>query len=121
MLTGSISLRPGGTVGPGRIPPADGLDHEVLGLLARESELHPVREWLLFIGRSAAADVADRLGRSGYLARSGGRLGWRADRWAPVDPDWAFAPLIRVRSALDPARPLSAHGPSWPGWPPGAG
>ena len=27
-----------------------------------------------------------------------------------MDPDWAFAPLARVRSALDPARPSAAHG-----------
>ncbi len=27
----------------------------------------------------------------------------------PVNPDWAFAPMLRVRSALDPARPLTAH------------
>jgi hypothetical protein len=26
----------------------------------------------------------------------------------PVNPDWAFAPMLLVRSALDPARPLSA-------------
>jgi hypothetical protein len=26
-----------------------------------------------------------------------------------VNPDWAFAPMLRVRSALDPARPLTAH------------
>jgi hypothetical protein len=110
MLTDSISLRPGGTVGPGRIPLADGLARQVLGLLAGESEPRPVREWLLFIGRSAAVDVAGRLGQSGYLARSSGRLGWRAGRWVPVDPDWAFSPLIRVRSALDPARPSSKHG-----------
>ena len=27
-----------------------------------------------------------------------------------MDPDWAFSLLLRVRSALDPARPLPAHG-----------
>ena len=27
-----------------------------------------------------------------------------------MDPDWAFSPLLRVRSALDPARPLPAYG-----------
>jgi hypothetical protein len=35
---------------------------------------------------------------------------WRPGRWVPVDPDWAFAPLLRVRAALDPARPWSGHG-----------
>jgi hypothetical protein len=28
----------------------------------------------------------------------------------PVDSDWAFASLLRVRSALDPARPGPPHG-----------
>ena len=27
----------------------------------------------------------------------------------PVDPDWAFVPLLRVRSALDPARRSRRH------------
>ncbi len=35
---------------------------------------------------------------------------WRAGRWIPVDADWAFAPLLRARSALDPGRPWSAYG-----------
>jgi hypothetical protein len=26
-----------------------------------------------------------------------------------VDADWAFSPLLRVRSALDPARPFTAR------------
>jgi hypothetical protein len=110
MLTDGISVWPGSTVGPGRVRPADGLARQVLGLLAVEHEPHPVREWLLFIARSAGEDVARRLERSGYLTRPGGRIRWRAGRWVPVDPDWAFSPLIRVRSALDPARPPSAYG-----------
>jgi hypothetical protein len=27
----------------------------------------------------------------------------------PVNPDWAFAPMLRVRSALDPARQVTAY------------
>ena len=79
-------------------------------LVAAEQEPHPVREWLLFLARSAAGDVAGRLERSGYLTQAGGRIPWRPRRWVPVNPDWALAPLLRVRSALDPARPLPAHG-----------
>jgi hypothetical protein len=26
-----------------------------------------------------------------------------------VDADWAFSPLLRVRAALDPGRPCTAH------------
>lgn len=64
----------------------------------------------LFLARPAASDVAGRLERPGYLTRAGGRIPWRPRRWVPVDADWTFAPLLRVRAALDPARPLSAHG-----------
>ena len=31
-------------------------------------------------------------------------------RPGPLNQDWAFAPVLRVRATLDPARPLSAHG-----------
>jgi hypothetical protein len=110
MLADSIIMRPDRTIGPGRGLPADDLTRQALGLMAGEPEPRPVREWLLFIGRSAASEVAYRLGRAGYLARSGRRVPWRAERWVPVDPDWAYTPLIRVRSALDPARPLPVHG-----------
>ena len=108
MLGASISLRPDGAVLPGRTWPGDELARHVRDLIAAEHEPHPVWEWLLFMARTAANDVAGRLERSGYVTRSGGRR--RPERWVPVDPDWAFSPLLRVRSALDPASPLSAHG-----------
>ena len=110
MLGGSICLRPDGVVLPGRTWPGDELARHVRDLVAAEQEPHPVREWLLFLARSAANDVARRLERSGYLTRAGGRIPWRPRRWVPVNADWAFAPLLRVRAALDPARPVSAHG-----------
>jgi hypothetical protein len=81
----------------------------VLTLLAAEPEPHQVLEWLLFMARTAAEDVARRLERSGYVIRTG-RAWWRPGRWVPVDPDWAFSPLVRARSALDAARPLPASG-----------
>src|ERR1019366_5611845 len=108
MLGASISLRPDGAVLPGRTWPEDELARHLRDLIAAEREPHPVGEWLLFLARTAANDVAERLERSGYVTRSGGRR--RPERWVPVDPDWAFSPLLRVRSALDPASPLSAHG-----------
>jgi hypothetical protein len=58
----------------------------------------------------AERDVASRLERSGYLTRVAGRVPWRPQRLVPVDADWAFAPLVRIRSALDPARPLLTYG-----------
>ena len=107
-LAGNIGLRHDGAVLPGRTVPAEGLARHVLGLVAGEQQPLPVRDWLLFLAGTATEDVADRLARSGYLTRASGRR--RPGRWVPVDADWAFSPLLRVRSALDPARPWSAHG-----------
>jgi Golgi phosphoprotein 3 (GPP34) len=109
MLLGVISIRQEGVVA-GRTPPEEGLARHVLSLLASERQSHPVRDWLLFMARTAAEDVARRLERSGYVTRAGGRGPLRAGRWVPVDADCAFAPLLRVRAALDPARPLPARG-----------
>src|SRR4029077_6158004 len=69
----------------------------------------PVRSWLRLLGHSAAQDVAVRLEEAGYLEHVRGRGPWRQGRWVPVNPDWAFAPVLRARSALDPTRPLTAH------------
>ena len=110
MLGASISLRPDGAVLPGRTWSGDELARHVRDLIAAEREPHPVGEWLLFLARTAANDVAGRLERSGYLTQVGRRSPWRPRQWVPVDPDWAFSPLLRVRSALDPSRPLPAHG-----------
>ena len=86
----------------------DGLAHRILGLALTESEQHPPQEWLTFLAASATQDVAGRLGESGYLSQVNSRRPWRDGRWVPVDPDCAFAPLIRVRAVLDPARPVTA-------------
>src|SRR5262245_59756598 len=60
---------------------SDGLTHRVLGLLAGEREAHTMRDWLVFLARTAVADVASRLAAAGYLARAGGL--WRGRRWVP--------------------------------------
>jgi hypothetical protein len=110
MLSGSITLWQSG-VAVARGPwPDDELHRQVLGLLAGEAEPHPVREWLLFLARTAVGDVARRLEQAGYLTRAGSWVPWRSARWVPVDPDWAFAALLRVRSAVDPARPVAVYG-----------
>jgi hypothetical protein len=107
MLASSITLWQA-DVAVARGPwPDDELQRHVLGVLAGEADPHPLREWLLFLARTAAADVARRLENAGYLARSGGRVPWRPTRWIPVNPDWAFAALLRVRPAADPARPAA--------------
>jgi hypothetical protein len=107
LLSGSIRIEPQGVAVAPAAPPADELAQRVLRLVAAEHEQHPVRDWLLYIGGTAAEDVAHRLGQSGYLTRAGGR--WRPGRWVAVDRDCAFAPLLRVRAALDASRPLTIH------------
>jgi Golgi phosphoprotein 3 (GPP34) len=108
MLGGYISVRDGQIVAVSHAAPAEPLSGHLLGVLAGEGERHPVRDWLEYLGRSAAADVARRLEAAGYLKRAGGR--WRGERWVPVDADSAFAPILRVRAALDASRPLTIHG-----------
>jgi len=110
MLGASIGLGLDGAVLPGRTWPADELARQVRDQIAAEHEPRLVRDWLLFLARTASDDVAQRLARSGYVTRVGRRVPWRPGRWIPVDPDWAFSPLLRVRAALDPARPLPAYG-----------
>ncbi len=109
MLGGSIFTGDDGAVAAGRTWPGDDLARQVRDQVAAESGQHPVPEWLLFLGQSAAPDVAARLERAGYLTQAGGRVPWRAPRWVPVNPDWAFAPLLRARPATDATRPLTAH------------
>ena len=65
-------------------------------------------EWLAFLSRTAPGGVAGRLEAAGYLAAVPARP-WRAPRWVPVSPDCAFAPVTRVKAALDPARPADAQ------------
>ena len=94
------------TVASSRRPSRDQLAAHVLGLVTAEREAHPVRDWLTYLARTAPDDVARRLEAAGYLAPAGRRGG----RWVPVDRDSAFSPVLRVRAALDPARPLTVDG-----------
>jgi len=110
MLTGKIQIMAGEVAVADSAPPQDALAGSVLGLVVSEHQQHPARDWLLFLARTAAGDVARRLERSGYLTQTSARRPWRAQRWVPVDADCAFAPLTRVKSALDPSRPVTAQG-----------
>jgi outer membrane murein-binding lipoprotein Lpp len=109
MIGGCVFTGDDGAVAAGRTWPGDALARQVRDQVAAESGLHSVTVWLLFLGQSAAGSVAARLERAGYLTRAGGRVPWRAPRWVPVNPDWAFAPLLRARPATDAARLLTAH------------
>jgi hypothetical protein len=85
---------------PGRAD--DQLTAAVAAQIAGEDG-HPVADWLAFLARTAAGDVAARLAAAGYLAPA--RRSWRAARWVPVDPDCAFAPVARLNAALNLSRP----------------
>ena len=109
MLLGNISIRPDGVVVADGAPPGDGLARSVLGLVLSEHERHAAQRWLLFLARTAAADVAGRLEQSGYLTRvTTWRFG-RGERWVPVDADCAFAPLVRVKSVLSSSQPVTVQ------------
>jgi hypothetical protein len=109
MLGDSISLQRDGVIVAHRRWPADELGRRVRDQVAAEGEPHPVRDWLLFFARSAAEDVARRLEQAGYLRHVRSLIPGRPGHWVPVDADWAYAPIIRVRSALDPTRPLDPY------------
>ena len=81
----------------------------LLRQIADEPSPLPVRAWLGFLARTAARDVAARLEQAGYLTRVRSRVPGRPGRMVPVNPDWAFAPMLRVRSALDPAREVTPY------------
>jgi hypothetical protein len=110
MLAGWIGLRTDTAVVLTTAAPYGSVQqHPLLRLVADEPGPQPVRSWLRFLAGTAARDVALGLQRAGYLRHVPGRVPWSQGQWVPVNPDWAFAPMIRVRSALDPARPLTAH------------
>ncbi len=104
MLGGSIGLRHDRAVLAARTWPADDLARRVRDQIAAEPEPRPLTEWLAYLARTAAPDVAARLERAGYLTRVRSWVPMRPGRLIPADPDWAFGPLLRVRSALDRSR-----------------
>jgi hypothetical protein len=109
ILDDAITIAAGTVVAPGPTAPGDQLAQEIAGRITGEGQVHPVRDWLTFLGRTGPREVAARLARSGYLVSPPGRLPWRT-RWVPTDPDCAFAPVTRVKAALDPARPVPVTG-----------
>jgi Golgi phosphoprotein 3 (GPP34) len=109
MLASWIGLRYDGTVAISRDTPQGAVQrHPLLRQIAAEPGPQPLRSWLRFLAASAAQVVAGRLEQAGYLQHVRGRGSRGQGLWVPVNPDWEFAPMLRVRSALDPARPLTA-------------
>jgi len=87
MLGGGIGLRYDGAVLAGRTWPADDLGRRVRDQIAIEPEPRPLTDWLAYLARTAAPDVAARLERAGYLTRTRGWVPWRPGRLVPADPD----------------------------------
>ena len=91
------------------VRPDDPVSGHVLDLIVAESAPRPVRDWLLFLGKTAAADVAERLEHAGYLTRLASRVPWRAGPLAPLEGDWSRCALLRAHAALDGARTLTPY------------
>ena len=104
VVGGSVAVVGGGVL-------ADGLERAVLELLAgQDGRQHGLREWLTYLARTSARDVAARLARAGYLSEARSRWGRGEARWVPSDPDSAFASVVRAKAALDGSRPCL---PDW--------
>jgi hypothetical protein len=84
--------------------PEEPEQRHVLELVIAEPTPRPARDWLLFLGQTAAAEVAGRLERYGYLVRPPSRIPGRSRRPVPPDPDWAHCALLRAHAAIDATR-----------------
>jgi hypothetical protein len=91
-----------------RTPLRDGVLTDVLGRLTGEAETHEPREWLIYLGLTAADEVAGRLGEAGYLQRAQRKWG-RAQPWIPVSSDAAYMPVNRALRALNPSYRLALY------------
>jgi len=109
MLARAIHLHGGLVMTGDRIQPDDHLTSTVLEVIHAEREPLAIRDWLLFLARTADRDIGRRLADAGYLASASGRWLSRSPRWVPVDPDSAFAPLVRVKAALSTPDPAAAQ------------
>lgn len=79
----------------------DPVRKRVLDQVIAEPEPLLARDWLLFFAQTAAADVAGRLERAGYLSRRARRIPRRSRRLVPGDRDWAHMALVRAYTALN--------------------
>jgi len=89
--------------------PGEPVAGRVLDLIMSERAPLSARDWLLFLGATAAADVAGRLELSGYVARPSGRRLWRDPPPVPVDRNWSHCALLRAHAALEAGRELTQY------------
>lgn len=100
---------PGGDLAVRRAGFDEPVRRHVLELVASEPTPRPVRDWLMFLGQTAAVEVAGRLERSGFLIRPPSRIPGRSRRPVPPDSDWAHCALLRAHAALDATRPPASY------------
>ena len=103
ILADAIGIH-GGDVIIGPAPADDVLADTILSQVAGEAAPRPVADWLAVLSHTAHGEVAKRLEQAGYLVALEARP-WRPLRWVPSDPDCAFAPVARLKAAVDMARP----------------
>jgi hypothetical protein len=116
MLGDSIGLQRDSAIVARRRWPADDLGRRVRDQVAAEREPHPMRDWLLFLGRSAAEDVALRLEGAGYLRH--------VPSWVPGAPAAGCPLTLAGRSPRSsgsvplwtPPVPSTPSRQPWPGW-----
>jgi len=100
MLSGQLGVSRGLVIAGNPGAPDGQFADGVMSLVLTERDRHPVCDWLAFLARTSAADVARRLAGAGYLQEVWSRRPRRTGQWVPVDPDCAFASLSRARPAL---------------------
>lgn len=101
--------RKNGTLVARHARPDDWVAGRTLDLIAAEPRPRPVRDWLLFLGKTSAAQVAGRLEDAGYLTHPGRRILLRSHRSVPVDGSWAQCALLRASAGLNVTRRLTPY------------
>lgn len=101
-LHGNVTVDAQGVTVVSSVAPQDLLAHTVLEHLLSESQHHPVKDWLAFLGRTAVEDVAKRLTRSGVLRVAETRRLWGgvSRSYVPVAINEAAWPNARITSRL---------------------
>lgn len=83
------------------LAPQDLLAHTVLEHLLTETQRHPIRDWLAFLGRTATEDVAKRLTRIGVLELVESRRLWTVtSSYQPIAMNEAAWPYARLSTRL---------------------